>query len=61
MKNNIILNNLKNVVNINEPIGRLLSSKKKKTNINEVNSERDYIFMSKKSNGPIISTTKQEN
>ena len=50
----------KNTINIIETKNRALHNKKKRIRMNEVNSERDFINMTKKTSGPMISTTKQE-
>jgi hypothetical protein len=57
---NDIFTPLKNTINIIEPKNRASHNKKKRIRMNEVNSERDFINMTKKTSGPMISTTKQE-
>ena len=57
---NDIFTPLKNTINIIEAKNRTLHNKKKRIRMNEVNSERDFINMTKKTSGPMISTTKQE-
>ena len=58
---NALLTPFRNSINIIEPKNRASHNKKKRIRMNEVNSERDFINMTKKTNGPMISTTKQEN
>ena len=60
-RNNALFTPYRNSINVIEPKNRALHNKKKRIRMNEVNSERDFINMTKKTSGPMISTTKHEN
>jgi hypothetical protein len=60
-RNNGLFTPFKNTINVIEHKNRVMHNKKKRLRMNEVNSERDVINMTKKTSGPMISTTKQEN
>jgi len=60
-RNNVLFTPFKSSTNVIETRNRVLHNKKKRIRMNEVNSERDFINVTKKTSGPMISTTKHEN